>query len=210
MADYTYAGVLAIGSLVLENTDGTLIPAAGATVTILDADSDVPTYYTNRAKGGTTTPDFITDATGIVGPFFVDPGTYTYTVVDAEGNTHPASGAYTVYVGPDAEEPTVDPVDYTAVAHTLVSGTPWQNTNPYAVSMRIPVAYAATSGAVAELQIGVAATSEGSAGNAEIIQPVNSLAQTITTRVIVPPGYWLRADTAHATIAAGDYTPVVA
>lgn len=209
-AAYKYAGILALGSLVLENGDGALIPAGDATVTILDASDEVPTYYTDRTKGTPTTPDFITDDTGIVGPFFVDPGAYTYTVVDSTGHTHPASGAYSVYVGPDSEEPTVDPVDYTPVSRTMVSGTPWQNTNPYAVIVRIPVTYSATSGAAAELQVAIAATSPGSAGAAEITQPVNSLVIQQTTRLIVPAAWYLRVDVTHAAIAAGDYQPVVA
>lgn len=211
MAEYVYAGLLSVGSLVLENTDGSLIPAADATVTFLNSDSDVPTYYTDRTKADTTTPDFVTDSTGIAGPFFVDPGSYSYTVVDSGGHTHPASGAYECYVGPDAAEPTVNPVNPGETAHTLVTGVEYQNTEPYPVMFRIPVTYTALSGAAATLQVGVSAATIGSAGPTEVSFPENSLAAIeVVTRVLVPAGFYIRADVVNAVIAAGGFTPVVA
>ena len=100
-----YAGLYAPGTLALDNSDGTLSPAASASVTILDASSDVPTYYTNRVKGGTIpSPGLTTDASGNWGPYWLDPGNYTYSVVDAGGHSH---GPYDFTVFPDPAEPAV-------------------------------------------------------------------------------------------------------
>jgi hypothetical protein len=209
MADFVFAGIFAPGALVFADPDGNLIPAASAVVTILDANSDAPTFYTDADKSDTDPdPDLTTDDNGNWGPYFLDPASgYTYSVVDAGGHSH---GPYSFTVNEDPAEPTVDPVDYTAQSLTIVSGTPWHNTNPYGVFVRMPVTYTATSGAAAVLQVGIAASSEGSAGPTEVSLAENSLVTTLTHRLFVPPDFWLRADATHAVIAAGDYTPNVA
>lgn len=209
MADFVYAGIFAPGALVFADEDGNLIPAASAVATILNADSDVPTFYTDAAKGGTvSSPDLTTDDNGNWGPYYLDPGSgYSYTVIDAGAHSH---GPYYFTVSEDPAEPTVDPVVYTPVDLTVVSGTPWQNTAAYGVIVRMPVTYTATSGAAAVLEVAIAAASPGSAGPTEVSFAENSLVNTITHRLFVPAGYWLRADVAHAVIAAGDYMPNVA
>lgn len=208
MADFVYAGIFAPGALVFADEDGNLAPAAGAVVVIHNSDSDVPTFYSDAAKGSTVSPDLTTDDNGNWGPYFLDPASgYTYTVTDAGGHSH---GPYDFTVSPDPAEATVDPVDYTPVDLTVVSGTPWQNTAAYGVIVRMPVTYTATSGAAAVLEVAIAAASPGSAGPTEVSFAENSLVNTITHRLFVPAGYWLRADVAHAVIAAGDYMPNVA
>lgn len=207
MADFVFAGIFAPGTLVLADEEGNLLPAAAATVTIENASSDVPTYYTNRTKGGTTTPDLVTDANGNWGPYFVDPGAgYNYSVVDAQGNSH---GPYPFTVNPDPAESTVTFVDFTPAALTLVSGTPWQNASAQSQLVAVPVAYVPTGSAAATLEVALAATSP-SAGGVDTSFPISGPLVTLTHRFIVPPGWWLRVDAAHATIAAGTQQSIAA
>lgn len=209
MADFTFAGLFAPGALVFADPSGNLIPAEDATITILDSNSDVPTFYVDREKSDTDPdPDLTTDANGNWGPYFLDPASgYTYSVVDSGSHSH---GPYSFTVSEDPEEPTVDPVDYTPTDLTIVSGTPFHNTNPYGIFVRMPVVYSATGSAAAVLQVAIAASSPGSAGATEVSLAALAVVTTLTHRLFVPPDFWLRADATHAVIGAGDYTPNVA
>jgi hypothetical protein len=208
MADFEFAGVWAPGTFAFNTPEGALEPAVAATVELLNSSSDVPTYYTSRTKGDTTTPDLVTDANGTIDPVFVDPGAgYTYTITDSSGNVH---GPFDVTVNPDPAEPTVTFVDYTEHALTIVSGTPWQNETGQSVVVALPVEYAATDSAAASLNIALAAASPGSEGALEASFAENSLAITLVHRIIVPPTWWLRADAVEATIVAGTYQAVAA
>ena len=123
-----YAGLFAPGALLFADSDGALVPASDATVTILNASSDVPTFYTNRAKGATVpSPDLTTDSNGAWGPYFLDPGAgFTYTVVDQAGHSH---GPYDFTVFDDPAEPFVPPL-----ADPLVTGAVWNDSGTLAIS----------------------------------------------------------------------------
>jgi hypothetical protein len=211
MPDFTFAGLFAPGTLVLADESGSLLPAAGATVTIENSSSDVPTFYTSRTKGSTTTPDLTTDSKGNWGPYYLDPGDgYTYTVVDAAGHSH---GPYPFTVFPDPAESTVTFVDFTieTIVGSIASGTPWENPNSQSVVVTVPITYSPTGSAVASLQVALSATTEGSAGTVDTSFPATAVAgQIVTHRFIVPPSWFLRLDVVHATIGAATYQNIAA
>lgn len=211
MADFTYAGLYAPGTLVLADEEGNLAPAAAATVAILNSSSETPTFYTNRTKGGTTTPDFVTDANGNWGPYFIDPGAgYTYTVVDAQGNSH---GPYSFTVNPDPEESTVTFVDYTVNSLTITTGVEWHNTTAGSQLVLVPVVYTPTGSDAAILKVGLSASTIGSAGPTDSEFPISGPVVTLTHRFIVPPGWYLRLDVDVnncAVIQAGSYQAIAA
>lgn len=209
MPDFKYAGQWNPGVLAFETSEGNLTPAGEATLTVETSDSDAAVFYTDRTKAETTDPDLTTNANGNLDdlPLFLDPGSYAYEVMDAQGNSH---GPYFFVVNPDVEEPTVTFVDYTLVSETLVGGEPWQNPTSGSVVVAVPVTYTPTGGAAATLHVALSPTTEGSEGALEASFPISGPVVTLVHRIIVPPAWFLRLDAVQATIAAGTYQPVAA
>jgi len=211
MADFVYAGIYAPGSLALAGPEGSLLPAGDATVTILNSSSEVPTFYTDRTKDTPVSPDLVTDSSGNWGPYWVDPGEgYSYSVVDAQGNSH---GPYSFTVNPDPEEPTVTFVDFTVHSLTIATGVEWHNTTAGSQLVLVPVVYTPTGSDAAILKVGLSASTIGSAGATDTEFPISGPVVTLTHRFIVPPGWYLRLDVDVnncAVIQAGSYQAIAA
>jgi hypothetical protein len=123
-----YGALFAPGALVFAAESGGLVPAADATVTILNASSDVPTFYTSRTDlTPVGSPDLTTDDNGNWGPYWLPFGAgYSYTAIDSAGHSH---GPYYFTVEADPAEPFVPPT-----SDPLVTGAVWNDTGTLAIS----------------------------------------------------------------------------
>ena len=95
-----------------------------------------------------------------------------------------------------------DFVDTTLIANPPVSGTVYQNTNPYDIRLKIPITYNPSTSAAATLATGISSTSTVTTST-KVSLPSGLTAadgQILTYDMVVPAGWYYELVVTNATI----------